>query len=49
MGHGTIQMTLGRYGHLMDDHDDEMIEAMSRSYAKHSNPSNVVSAWASSS
>lgn len=28
MGHSTIRMTLDRYGHLMDGHDDDMVEAM---------------------
>lgn len=32
MGHSTITMTLDRYGHLIDGHDDRMVEAMTNPF-----------------
>lgn len=34
MGHSTITMTFDRYGHLMDGHDDRMVEAMGNPFAQ---------------
>lgn len=33
MGHSTIRMTLDRYGHLFEGHDDKMVEAMTNPFA----------------
>ena len=33
MGHSTIRMTLDRYGHLLDGHDDEVVAAMANPFA----------------
>jgi integrase len=33
MGHSSIQMTLGRYGHLFEGHDDKLVEAMTNPFA----------------
>ncbi len=32
MGHSTIRMTLDRYGHLFEGHDDKMVEAMTNPF-----------------
>ena len=32
MGHSTIRMTLDRYGHLFEGHDDKMVEAMANPF-----------------
>jgi len=33
MGHASIQMTFDRYGHLLDGHDDGMVEGMADPFA----------------
>ena len=30
--HSTIRLTLDRYGHLFEGHDDKMVEAMTNPY-----------------
>lgn len=42
MGHSSIVMTLDRYGHLLDGHDDAMVEGMENPYASRPQRSQVV-------
>lgn len=42
MGHSSIVMTLDRYGHLLDGHDDAMVEGMEDPYASRPQRGQVV-------
>lgn len=42
MGHSSITMTLDRYGHLLDGHDDAMVEGMADPYSNRPPAANVV-------